>query len=151
MEDATAKLRKFADKGGKEYSDLLLKLIIEGAMKMDEPLVTVRCRKADASAVRGLLAQAQRQVNGKRAALKQQDASKGQGLTTTFDVSIKMADGPKAVLPAEGPFACSGGVVLVARGGRIVCDNTLDERLNLAFQGLLPVVNHTLFPEDVKA
>ena len=40
---------------------------------------------------------------------------------------------------------CSGGVVLASNNGRIVCDNTLDRRLELAYEGLLPQVRGQMF------
>lgn len=39
----------------------------------------------------------------------------------------------------------SGGVVLSAQEGRIVCSNTLDQRLQLAYEQLLPEIRKTLF------
>ena len=44
--------------------------------------------------------------------------------------------------------ACSGGVLLLARGGRLRCDNTLDARLGLCFTDLKPVVGKMLFPKN---
>ena len=37
-------------------------------------------------------------------------------------------------------FNSSGGVVLASRDGKIVCENTLDARLDVAFRMKLPVV-----------
>jgi hypothetical protein len=39
----------------------------------------------------------------------------------------------------------AGGVVLSARNGQIVCRNTLDSRLDIAFSQLKPQVRGTLF------
>ncbi len=47
-------------------------------------------------------------------------------------------------------FVCSsGGVVILAFEGRIICDNTLDQRLALAFEQRLPDVRKTLFGASV--
>ncbi|KAF8085137.1 hypothetical protein N665_0679s0014 [Sinapis alba] len=40
---------------------------------------------------------------------------------------------------------CSGGVVLASRDGKIVCENTLDARLDVAFRMKLPVIRRSLF------
>lgn len=40
----------------------------------------------------------------------------------------------------------SGGVVLASRDGKIVCENTLDARLQVVFRKKLPEVSNTLFP-----
>jgi vacuolar-type H+-ATPase subunit E/Vma4 len=41
----------------------------------------------------------------------------------------------------------AGGVVLTAKQGKIVCDNTLDTRLKYAFDDLVPIIRKTLFEE----
>lgn len=40
-----------------------------------------------------------------------------------------------------------GGVLLLARNRRIVCSNTLEDRLNLVFEQELPKLRHGLFPK----
>lgn len=40
---------------------------------------------------------------------------------------------------------CTGGVVLSALEGRILCNNTLDMRLVFAYEVSLPRIRHTLF------
>lgn len=42
-------------------------------------------------------------------------------------------------------FRSAGGIVLSSRGGQIVCRNTLDSRLDIAFAALKPQVRGTLF------
>ncbi|KAG0491815.1 hypothetical protein HPP92_005213 [Vanilla planifolia] len=44
----------------------------------------------------------------------------------------------------HGPF-CSGGVVLASRDGKIVCENTLDARLDVVFRKKLPEIRKLLF------
>jgi len=46
----------------------------------------------------------------------------------------------------EGAESCMGGIVLHARKGRIVCSNTLDERLQLVVQEAIPEIRSMLFP-----
>lgn len=46
----------------------------------------------------------------------------------------------------EATESCMGGVVLHCRKGRIVCSNTLDERLQLVYQEAIPDVRRLLFP-----
>jgi vacuolar-type H+-ATPase subunit E/Vma4 len=43
--------------------------------------------------------------------------------------------------------SCVGGVRLHARKGRIVCSNTLDDRLELCYQEAIPQIRVLLFPE----
>ena len=39
-----------------------------------------------------------------------------------------------------------GGVFLRTNDGYIICDNSLDSRVRLLFEQLLPVIRHHLFP-----
>lgn len=40
-----------------------------------------------------------------------------------------------------------GGVFLRSSDGVIVCDNSLDSRVRLLFEQLLPTIRNTLFPK----
>ena len=44
--------------------------------------------------------------------------------------------------------ALCGGVVLLAHNRRIVCSNTLEDRLNLVFEIELPQLRQGLFPKE---
>jgi hypothetical protein len=39
-----------------------------------------------------------------------------------------------------------GGMKLFAKKGRIVCSQTLDDRIELCFQAAIPAIRHMLFP-----
>ena len=45
--------------------------------------------------------------------------------------------------------ALCGGVILLAHGRRIVCSNTLEDRLGLIFEQELPHLRKGLFPKPV--
>ena len=60
-----------------------------------------------------------------------------------IDKTLYLPPGQKEV-PAGAEF-CSGGIVLASHGGKIVCDNTLDRRLEIAYEGLLPLVRGQMF------
>ena len=53
------------------------------------------------------------------------------------DVPLKLIVETNKFLPefdeTEGADSCMGGIMLHARRGRIVCKNTLDERLQLVY------------------
>ncbi|XP_063624071.1 V-type proton ATPase subunit E [Cydia splendana] len=105
------------------YSDLLVTLIVQALFQLVEPQVTVRVRQADKSLVEGLLSKAQ--------ASYKQKISK--------DLQLKVDN--ENFLPAE---TC-GGVDLVAAKGRIKICNTLESRLELIAQQLLPQIRTALF------
>jgi vacuolar-type H+-ATPase subunit E/Vma4 len=48
----------------------------------------------------------------------------------------------------EKNLAIIGGVFLRTHDGVIVCDNTLDSRVRLLFEQLLPTIRNTLFPKQ---
>lgn len=50
----------------------------------------------------------------------------------------------------EGAESCLGGLVLHAKKGRIVCSNTLDERLHLVYIEAIPEIRAHLFPNFKK-
>ena len=50
----------------------------------------------------------------------------------------------------EGVESCMGGFICHARKGRIVCSNTLDDRLALCYQEAIPDIRRLLFPSFKK-
>jgi vacuolar-type H+-ATPase subunit E/Vma4 len=41
---------------------------------------------------------------------------------------------------------CIGGFKLYAKKGRIVCSQTIDDRIDLCFQAAIPAIRYMLFP-----
>ena len=70
------------------------------------------------------------------------------------DVPLKLHLETTKFLPEfednEGAESCMGGIMLHAKKGRIVCSNTLDERLQLVYQEAIPEIRKTLFPSFKK-
>lgn len=48
---------------------------------------------------------------------------------------------------SEESNICFGGVIMTNEDGLIVCKNTLDARLELAYQHMLPTIRKTLYDE----
>lgn len=71
-----------------------------------------------------------------------------------IDVPLKLKVDTDKFLPefddTEGAESCMGGVVLHTRRGRIVCSNTIDERLQLVYQEAIPEIRRILFPSFAK-
>ena len=68
------------------------------------------------------------------------------------DVNVNLHVESDKFLDEYNPGAvntCMGGVVLHCRKGRIVCANTIDERLQLVYQIALPDILRELFPSIV--
>lgn len=46
---------------------------------------------------------------------------------------------------------CLGGFKLYAKKGRIVCSQTIDDRIDLCFQAAIPAIRYMLFPSMRKS
>lgn len=118
---------------GEQYATLLKQLIIQGLLRIQEQTVVIRCKQSDLAKVKKVLPEA------------------------VTEYTKMMTDAGHRVQPhvsvdetAEnflGEKQCSGGVVITALGGKIVCDNTLDARLQIAYTQQLPVIRQRLFPD----
>ncbi|KAG6556836.1 hypothetical protein Mapa_001783 [Marchantia paleacea] len=121
------------------YSRLLKDLIVQGLSRLREPSVQLRCRERDFDLVERVLDHAKQQYRVK---------AKVDTPEVVVD-SQKFLPGPPE--PGKpGPF-CTGGVVLASRDGRIVCENTLDARLEISFKQNLPEIRKQLFGVTAQA
>mmetsp|Transcript_25097 Transcript_25097/g.34587 ORF Transcript_25097/g.34587 Transcript_25097/m.34587 type:complete len:227 (+) Transcript_25097:104-784(+) len=115
----------------KEYTQLLVKLIVQATLKLEADDVVVRCRKEDVSVCTAAIAQVCKEWS-----------------KLASELSLpKMVLDSETYLPAgkgDGK-TCAGGVLVSAEGGRITCNNTLDARLSSAFQANLPLIRSNLF------
>jgi V-type H+-transporting ATPase subunit E len=122
----------------KRYGELITFLIAQGLMSMLENSVTIRCRKEDLQIVQAQLKPA--------VALYQETALAAAGVRVNVDVFVDKEEFlPPGPTPGHVGPTCSGGVLLMAREGKIKCRNTLDDRLELAFGKSLPDVRGILF------
>lgn len=121
-----------------KYRELIRFLIAQGLLTMLEHEVTLQCRQEDLKIVEGELP----------AALKmfREQLVKSTGIQPTCNVNIDTTNflpaGPK---PGQQGASCAGGVILSSRGGQILCRNTLDSRLDIAFEHSKPQIRGTLF------
>jgi len=129
------------------YKQLIVFLLAQSLLTIQETHVEVRCRKEDIAIVKGAVAPAielfHRTVanvaNGFQPAVV---------VTVTDDEKNFLPPGP---VKGSNTLSCSGGIILSARNGTILCRNTLDSRLDLAFQQLMPTVRAILFGVREKA
>jgi len=120
-------------KPSKEYDTLLQQLILQGLLKLNETEVSLRCRKEDEQAVKQVLPAAieefKEKAGGKKAQVK---------IDTVHYL-------PPAPTHGSSTLSCCGGIVLSANEGRIMCDNTLDQRLALSFDANIPKIRKLIF------
>ncbi|KAH9311359.1 hypothetical protein KI387_026394, partial [Taxus chinensis] len=108
------------------YKHLLKDLIVQGLLRLKEPAVLLRCREADWWLLESILEEARGNYAGK---------AKVHAPQIIVDEQTYLPPAPNA----EGVGrSCAGGVILASKDGRIVCENTLDARLDVVFRHKLP-------------
>jgi len=115
------------------YKKLLLSIIVQSLIKLGEPKVKILARKEDLSLVESVLP----------AAAAEYKKKSGHEVSLEVDRTTYLPPGPSSG-SLEGEI-CSGGVVLATPDGRIICSNTLDARLKMAFDQLLPDIRTILY------
>lgn len=113
---------------------LLRDLVVQSLLRLKEPAVLLRCRKDDLHLVESILDSAKDEYAGKANVYPPE---------IIVDHQVYLPPAPSHH-HAHGPF-CSGGVVLASRDGKIVCENTLDARLDVVFRKKLPEIRKWLF------
>lgn len=116
-----------------KYKGLLRDLIVQGLIKLVEPEVVIAVRSKDVRLAESILKEA---IDKYIAVMKKEanmDVSK---------IKVTLNKNEDGMVPA----AKSGGVILYAKQGKIVCDNTLDTRLDTVYYDLKPTVRKMLFP-----
>lgn len=110
-----------------QYKSILESLIVQGLCQMLEDKVSVRCRQKDEKLLTEVL----------RSAAAKYSSATGRTVEMTIDKTGYLS-----------PEIC-GGVEMVAQGGKIKLDNTLDSRLALISQQMLPELRETLFGRNL--
>ena len=113
-----------------QYKKILTDLIVQGAMLLLEPEVTIQCRKDDVSLVKSVIDEAQKRYTSE---IKNQTG----GVVRSVKLIVNESQ------PLVGKI---GGVILQTSGGAIRVDNTLDTRLNLLVEKDKPTIRKILFP-----
>ena len=125
------------------YAELLKNLLVQGLIKLIEPTVTLRVRESDKDLIEGLIDDAIAEY--KELMLAQVKALEGKD-----DIPCKVLIDENNWLPEwneEDPaHSCLGGFVMYCRKNRIVCSQTIDDRLALTYQQCIPEMRASLFP-----
>ena len=130
-----------------DYANLLKNLLVQGLIKLIEPKITLRCRQSDVDVLSGIVDEAVQEY--KTSMLEQVAALEGKD-----DIPCVVTVDDTNFLPefnAQDPTnSCLGGFVMYARKNRIVCSQTLDDRLAMTFQQSIPAMRASLFPSLTK-
>ncbi|KAK3159692.1 hypothetical protein QOZ80_1BG0049880 [Eleusine coracana subsp. coracana] len=133
MMEAARKEILYASRDHQTYKQLLNILIVQSLMRLKEPAVVLRCRKEDLELVDSVLESAKNEYAQKANVYPPE---------IVVDRHVFLPSAPTHY-QAHGP-SCSGGVVLASRDGKIVCENTLDARLQVVFRKKLPEIRRSL-------
>ncbi|XP_010931395.1 V-type proton ATPase subunit E isoform X2 [Elaeis guineensis] len=133
MKEAASKELLRVSNDSKAYKKLLKGLMVQSLLRLKEPSVLLRCREVDRKLVESVLNEA-----------KQEYADKANVHAPKITVDNVYLPPPPTDNEIHGTF-CSGGVVLASQDGKIVCENTLDARLDVAFRQKLPEIRKRLF------
>ncbi len=116
---------------GSEYQKLLQEFIVQGLLKIDEDVVEVQCREEDVPSVNVVL-----------------DLAVAQYKQLMLQAGHDRASQISLVLSSKrlAPGSTMGGVVLVARNNRILVNQTIEARLDLAYAAVQPKLRSLLFP-----
>uniref|UniRef100_A0A7N1A5C8 V-type proton ATPase subunit E n=1 Tax=Kalanchoe fedtschenkoi TaxID=63787 RepID=A0A7N1A5C8_KALFE len=141
MKEAAAKelLKVSEDHDG--YRKLLKNLVVQSLLRLKEPAVLLRCREDDLHHLEHVLDSAKEEYA---------ERAKVHAPEIIIDTNVYLPPGPHHhhLLSfhhhnEHGPF-CAGGIVMASRDGKIVCENTLDARLEVVFRKKLPEIRKQL-------
>jgi len=124
--EAFERLKGISNDAG-AYQTLLKALITEGVASLGLPEVLVRCRAQDVAAV-------QQAISAVSTGAK---ISLDQTAPITVDTSV-----------VNIPKECIGGVVVTSADGKIKCFQTLNSRLQVAYDTALPCIKPVLFNQQ---
>jgi len=116
---------------GPEYPTFVRKLIVQGLIKIEESEVEIQCRPEDKAIVTKALPDAVAEFKTLMTAA---------GHTVNPKVTVS-----ETALPAK---LRNGGIVLTALNCRIVLNQTVDERLLIAYTDMMPSVRFGLFSQS---
>ncbi|KDO20737.1 ATP synthase subunit [Saprolegnia parasitica CBS 223.65] len=115
------------------YRTLLRDLSVQGLIKLHETEVMLAVRSKDVHMIESLVPE----IAANYAAIMKQEAG------VDMHTKLTVCKDEKLMPPSHS----AGGVTLVAKNGKIVCDNTLDTRLMTVNYDEKPTIRKMLFPE----
>ena len=141
--DSKVRMHRNLEAEPAKYETLLKELLIQGLIKLIEPEIMLKVRKSD-------LGKVKKAIPGAIEVYKQMMLKEVKALTGKSDIPCRVEIDERNFLPEwneqDPENSCLGGFVIYARENRIVCSQTLDDRMELVFAQAVPVIRHDLFP-----
>eukprot|EP00088_Acartia_fossae_P011558 TRINITY_DN15874_c0_g1_i1.p1 TRINITY_DN15874_c0_g1~~TRINITY_DN15874_c0_g1_i1.p1 ORF type:complete len:227 (-),score=93.72 TRINITY_DN15874_c0_g1_i1:304-984(-) len=122
LEDAKGKLATIT-KDQQKYTAILQSLLTQGLCQLLEPQVFVRCRQIDQQLVESIIPGAQQDYKAKV----------GKECAVKLDTENWLSKD------------CTGGIEILAMKGKIKVDNSLEARLTMVSEQILPSIRGALF------
>ena len=138
LEEARFKVHEKNQKDQNSYKDILTQLIVEGLIKLLDTEVKIHCREVDVSIVSSAVDEAKARYEE----IMLEETGKN------YTVNLEVADGDFLPPPPEKGVntpSCCGGVILQSNAGKIRCINTLDKRIEMAYEASVPHLRKIIF------
>lgn len=141
--DALVRLHANLAANPDKYTVLIKDLLVQGLIKLIEPSVILRVRKSDLSII-------QSQVDEAVSIYKKLMLAQVVAFKDRSDIPCRVTIDDKNFLPEwdeeNQKNSCLGGFVMYAKKNRIVCSQTLDDRMGLVYAQAIPQIRAMLFP-----
>jgi len=141
IEETRQTIISFISKEKEKYKNWLKELLLQGLIKMMDSEVVVRCKKSDYELVKSIIEPATEEFIKK----VKEEVPKLKTKGFKCKVSIDDLYLPEINSKESGLDSCIGGIYIMSKNKKIICKNTIDERLILAYQETLPQIRKDLF------
>ena len=131
-------LRETMSKDRPRYLATVKNLILQGMIKLIEPSLQIKCRREDVGDINKMTSDLEKQYRD----FMSQETGRDE-----YECTLTVLDEAGMYLTEDKDQGC-GGIVLYTENSRIVCPNTLANRLELAMEEMLPLIRNTLFPAN---
>jgi len=146
--ETKANMRQTLNDDQDAYKALLKSLLIQGLIKLIEPTVYIRLREADVELFEEIKDEAVSEYREMMVSqVKRFEGKDPEELPCNIIVDTKFLES----IEDNEQAGCLGGFKMFAKKGRIVCSQTLDDRIDLAFGVAVPAIRYKLFPSMRKA
>lgn len=138
-----AQIREKMKSDSSAYEQLMEDLMVQGLIKMMEAKLYIRCRECDVSVLQGV----QSSAIAKYREMMVKEVKRFEGMSPD-DIPCELIYDKNYLDSVEDNEmnGIIGGFKMFGKGGRIVCSQTIDDRIDLCFQAAIPAIRHMLFP-----
>lgn len=135
------------------YKKLITDLLVQGLIKLIEPTIILKVRKSDLALIKSCVKPAVAKYREMMVTQVQVFEDK-KAADPDFELKCKVKIDEENFLHEwdanDQEKSCLGGFVMYAKKNRIVCSQTLDERMSLVYMQAIPQIRAMLFPSLVR-